>query len=410
MKFLDQYKGLRRELYILCFCRLIDNLGSMIGPMLTLILSSKMGMNAKEIAIFTATYTILSLPVDLFGGRLTDKINKKLLINICDISTSIIYIACGLLGLNGYTLLLYLFGSLLQSAEYPAYNSLLADFTTSEDRDRGYSFEYLCTNFGLILAPTVGGFLLKDHVKLLFIINGISQFISIILFDIFVKDMNAVYDGKNIYEQQTNLDSTLKVLRNNKILIAIVVIFAIGGFVYNMFAYLMPLSLDSIHGDNGSIYYGTISTCNCITVLLCTAYITSLFSKITSINKMIIAEILQMIGFALFFVFIDVTFVYYIATIIFTFGEILNTIASSPYLTKRIPINYRGRILSMSDVAYKIVSSIGSIIIGFIYDEMGINYAWTIVIVIGIIIVIAFEAIKKKDKETYPELYKENIA
>ena len=41
-----QYKGLRKELYVLFFGRVMTNLGSMIWPMLTLILN-KTGKNVK---------------------------------------------------------------------------------------------------------------------------------------------------------------------------------------------------------------------------------------------------------------------------------------------------------------------------------------------------------------------------
>ncbi|MCI8582241.1 MAG: hypothetical protein HFH13_03790 [Dorea sp.] len=41
MNLLSQYKGLRRENYILCFGCLVTSMGSMIQPMLTLILSQK---------------------------------------------------------------------------------------------------------------------------------------------------------------------------------------------------------------------------------------------------------------------------------------------------------------------------------------------------------------------------------
>ena len=39
---LEQYRGLRKENYVLAFGRLVTGLGSMIWPMMTLILSQKM--------------------------------------------------------------------------------------------------------------------------------------------------------------------------------------------------------------------------------------------------------------------------------------------------------------------------------------------------------------------------------
>lgn len=47
---LSQYRGLRKELYILFIGRIMTNMGSMIWPMFTLILNRKLGLNATVIA------------------------------------------------------------------------------------------------------------------------------------------------------------------------------------------------------------------------------------------------------------------------------------------------------------------------------------------------------------------------
>lgn len=55
-----QYRGLRRELYILFWGKAATNMGAMIWPMLTLILSNKLGMNAQEIAKITIAMGVYS--------------------------------------------------------------------------------------------------------------------------------------------------------------------------------------------------------------------------------------------------------------------------------------------------------------------------------------------------------------
>ena len=52
MKLFDQYRGLRKEIYILFFGRVVTNLGSMIWPVMTMILSQKLGLSASEISYF----------------------------------------------------------------------------------------------------------------------------------------------------------------------------------------------------------------------------------------------------------------------------------------------------------------------------------------------------------------------
>ena len=62
-----QYGGLRRELYVLFWGKAATNMGAMIWPMLTLILSNKLGMEAKEIAAVTISLGVIQFPVNLIG-------------------------------------------------------------------------------------------------------------------------------------------------------------------------------------------------------------------------------------------------------------------------------------------------------------------------------------------------------
>ena len=75
---ISQYKGLRRENYILCFGRLVTAMGAMVRPMLTMILSQKLGMNAVQVAWVTALMGILSIPANLVGGKMADRFSKKM--------------------------------------------------------------------------------------------------------------------------------------------------------------------------------------------------------------------------------------------------------------------------------------------------------------------------------------------
>ena len=76
-KMFGQYRGLRRELYVLFWGKAATNMGAMIWPMLTLILSNKLGMDAGEIAKITISMGIVQFTVYLIGGKLADHCNKK---------------------------------------------------------------------------------------------------------------------------------------------------------------------------------------------------------------------------------------------------------------------------------------------------------------------------------------------
>ena len=73
--------------------------------------------------------------------------------------------------------------------ENPSYDALVADLSSSNDRERAYSLIYLGLNLGLILAPTIGGMLFENYLNLAFVIDGLTTLSSTILIFLFIKDI-----------------------------------------------------------------------------------------------------------------------------------------------------------------------------------------------------------------------------
>ncbi len=94
MKLIDQYRGLRKEIYILVFGRMVTALGSMVWPVMTMILSRKMGLSASEISLYFVATSLISLPTNLIGGKLADHVNRKWLIVVCDGISIICFLIC----------------------------------------------------------------------------------------------------------------------------------------------------------------------------------------------------------------------------------------------------------------------------------------------------------------------------
>ncbi|MBQ2528503.1 MAG: MFS transporter, partial [Spirochaetales bacterium] len=155
----SQYKGLRKELYILFIGRIMTNMGAMIWPMFTLILNRKLGLNATVIAACVVIFSLVNLPVSLIGGKLADKLNKKNIIVVCDLVSIASFIYCAIVPVTITSIAIFAVASLFQTIEWPSYDALVADFSTSGDRERAYSLSYLGTNLGLVLSPTLAGFL-----------------------------------------------------------------------------------------------------------------------------------------------------------------------------------------------------------------------------------------------------------
>ncbi len=403
----SQYKGLRKELYILFIGRIMTNMGAMIWPMFTLILNRKLGLNATVIAACMVIFSLVNLPVSLIGGKLADKLNKKNIIVVCDLVSIASFIYCAIVPVTITSIAIFAVASLFQTIEWPSYDALVADFSTSKDRERAYSLSYLGTNLGLVLSPTLAGFLFENHLNLAFLINGISIALSTILIFFRIRDVHRETDDSPASGYEADLDSKVSALSyigHSRVVLLFIIAAALSNGVYSMYSYLMPLDMGITYAERGSVLFGSMSSTNCIVVVTCTALITRLFRKIRESGKMLIGESLILAGYLLFLLFIRQPIMCFVAITVFTFGEIFNTLSSSPFLTRRIPASHRGRIIAVMNVVCGLSSSAIQLAVGWIYDKAGSPTAWTTVIGIGIAEILIVAVMAAFDRKDYPGL------
>ena len=191
-KHFSMYSHLPKEIYVLAFGKVMTSMGALIWPMLTLIMSEKLGLNGQTIGLYMMIFSLFMGPFYLLGGKLADKYNKKHIIVTFDLIGNSLYFVCAALPMSMTTLYLLAIASLFQAMEQPAYDALIADLTTYRDRERAYSLNYLSMNLGLVLAPTIGGILFNHYLSLSFFINGVADITSTLMLLIFIKNVKAV--------------------------------------------------------------------------------------------------------------------------------------------------------------------------------------------------------------------------
>lgn len=405
-QYFSMYKGLKKEIYVLAFGRVMTSMGSLVWPMFTLILKNKLGFDATSIGMYMMIMSLIMIPCNLLGGKLADHFNKKHIIVFFDFISVFGYILCGLLPLSIFTILVFALASIFQQMEAPSYDSLIADLTNSNDREKAYSLSYLSMNLGLVLAPTIGGILFNNYLNLAFVINGLSILSSTLLIFFFVKDIKIKNDSSHINQyEQSEKGSLYHVMTKRKLLIFYFLLASISGIIYAQFNFLIPLHLEAIFLSEGAFYFGILTSVNALVVILGTPQITRLFSKWNDVDCLILGNFLEVISLGLYVFIFDQFYLCIISMIFFTFGEILCTISSTPYLTKRIPDTHRGRILSIQGITYMIIGSIGNMAIGKLVDMFNITFVWWVVLIVGILSLIGYAIYRKFDYIKYKLLY-----
>lgn len=406
-KHFSMYAHLPKEIYVLAFGKIMTSMGALIWPMLTLIMSEKLGLNGQTIGLYMMLFSLVMGPFYLLGGKLADKYNKKHIIVTFDLIGNSLYFVCAALPMSMTTLYLLAIASLFQSMEQPAYDALIADLTTYRDRERAYSLNYLSMNLGLVLAPTIGGMLFNDYLSLSFFINGLADISSTLMLLIFIKNVKITdRDHKSMNEyEKGETGSIFKVFSERKLFFLLFVISGIAALIYNQFNFLMPLHMEEAFRGSGAFKFGILTSINAVVVVIGTPILTRKFSGVIDIRIMYLGQLLESLGLA-FFIFVNHHFETAVAgIIIFTTGEIFGSISKTPYLTKRIPETHRGRVLSITTSCAGLIGVLSNYVIGTFIDYYTFRTVWIIIAVIGLFVMSLYSIYLRLDRKAYPGLY-----
>lgn len=403
----NQYRGLSRSAYVIFFARMITNMGAFIWPMLTLILSQKLGYDNQSIAFYTVGVMLLYIPAQLLGGRLADKFDNKKLIIIFDLISVALFIACGFVGINNTMLYLFIAAGLFASMEGPSFEALVAKSTKPKERDRVMSLHYFGMNLGLVLGASVGGFLFKDHLSLAFIIDGLTTLTSTLLIIAFVEVIDVEQleaHEKNEYETVREGLSVIDYFKSNPTILMYIIISIFGAFVYNQWTYLIPIHLGALYGEDSGVLVGFLTSTNAMIVVLFTPLLTYVVRKLFELGKIVIGTALITISYLLL-AFSDLLPMFFIMIFFFTLGEIINSIGGAPFVSRRVPDSHRGRIGSIMGLASLVGMLLGRVVVGFLLDKIGHTSIYLLTTLISAVNVAIVYKTRQMDKHSYPLLY-----
>ncbi|WP_156456497.1 MFS transporter [Abyssisolibacter fermentans] len=400
-KLLKPYTGLPKEVYVIFISRIINAMGVFIFPLLTLILTKKIGMSEDTTGEWIAVFGIIFMPAGLLGGKLTDTIGRKKIIIIFDSLGALSYLLCGFVEPSMTTVYLIALASVFMGIAQPAHDALIADVTTPENREGAYSLTYLGFNMGFALGPAIGGLLFENHLNLLFIGDALTAMIAtglILIFvnDTFEKSKNEKIGKERKLEQHVE-GSVIKVLFSRPILIIFSMIMFGYAFVYSQWSFLMPLHTEANFTNEGAKLFGYIASFNGVIVMIFTAVVTAMLDKVKNIRKVVYGGLLYAIGLGLLG-FYSAKAGFFIAVFIFTIGEIIVTISSTPFIVNHTPASHRGRVSAILPFIIGSGNVLGPVIIGKALNIITIATAWRYIGLIMLIYAMLMFLLEKNEK------------
>lgn len=419
MKLITQYRGLKKEIYILFVGQLVTSMGSYVWPMLTFFLTAKLGLSDSLTTLLFAISTLLTLPASWAGGKLADRFSRKNVIICFDLLTVTFYILAAIMPIGYNTAVIIFIAGLFQTLEGPAYDALSADFSSSEQRERAYSLSYLGFNLGFILGASISGILFREHIRLAFLLNASAILISTLLIVFFIHMRNAITNSEESLEEsyteyEMPIDSKASVFQIFKPRMVILFMMIMFRFVWmpsHLSGILLPLQLKTGLGEYGATLYGYLNSVNGIVVVIFTPIFSILLKKLTEIPKTALGLLLFLAGCFLFSIGNSKPLLF-IGMIIFTMGEVVSVLGGNPYTSRRVPASHRGRVGGFASIFGTVFAAISELAVSLLLRLTESNYKllWNILLIVGVCVFVLFIPVYRKDKKTFPLLYqKESI-
>lgn len=373
-----KYLTLPKEVWILSLGTLINNIGNVTSPFLTLIISIHLGYSAEITGLLLALKTIISVIGVSVGGVLTDRIGRKKVIVLFGTVAVIGYMACAFSSsLPTRVIGLLAIVTFFQSCMDPASVALMMDVVETDRQRDAFSLQYIGINIGFAIGPLLAAILYKNALGYLFMIDGLTLGISVMLTAMFVKER---YHVSKIATKTSMISHVLKNRQLSWFVVSAILIF----IVFFQYSFGLPLQMEQFFGiDAGASLYAILMSANAITVVVATVFIMHAVKKFSYRDTIILGAFFYAIGFGMYG--ISSTWVLaIIATILWSLGEILVSSTVNPYISEMSPPELHGRLSALFPLIRRLAAFISPLAGGWIIGSLGIGALWPLLAITAV--------------------------
>lgn len=388
IEYFHDYRDLPRSIYFIFLSRIINSVGAFVGPLMTLLLTDKIGLSTAEAGAFVTVSTAMFVPASMLGGYLSDRFNRKYTLCLLTLLQALSYLACGFLQMSMTIPYLLLAASFFSSAAQPSSSAMAADLSVKSNRQGAFSLLYLGTNIGFAVGPLIAGFLYKNYLPLLFIGDAVTTIVSIIVIFINVPETRPVYD----IEEEVKLEdceraeegsSLQALLRRPQILIFGIISMFIS-FSNSQVHFSLPLYANELFGsDGGARVFGMLMSTNGIVVVLMTIFIIGNTKRFNTLTNVAMSAVFWAIGLGMLY-YVSSLGMMILSTVLWTIGEILHATNVGVYIANNSPKSHRARFNSLYGIISGAGQAMGPIIMGEYLLYNPIKNVWALTFFIAL--------------------------
>ena len=381
-RYINNFKGFTREIWILAIITFINRAGTMVLPFLSKYLKENLHFSYSEVGWIMVSFGFGSMLGSWLGGKLADKIGFYRVM-IFSLFTS----GIGFLILQFVTsfvgLCIGMFSIMVLADMFrPAMFVSLGAYAKPENRTRALTLVRLAVNLGFAAGPALGGLIIMGMgYKGLFWVDGFTCIIAISIFALLVKEK----EKSSIISDATPGKSEVVSVFKDKIFW----IFLFVSFVTAMIFFQLFTTLPLYHHERFSLtefQTGLLMTLNGLLIFALEMPFVSYFerNKVQKLKIILWGTLLMSLGFYLLLINFWAG-ILIVSMIFISIGEIFAFPFSNVFALSRAPIGHEGRYMALYTMSFSTAHIVSSKMGMEIIGHFGYQWDWIVMGSFGVI-------------------------
>jgi predicted MFS family arabinose efflux permease len=391
-KYIDNFRGFSREIWILTLITFINRAGTMVLPFLSKYLKEDLHFSYSQVGWIMVSFGCGSILGSWLGGKLSDKIGFYKIMIFSLLTSGFAFFGLQFItSFEGLIIAMFLIMTVADMFR-PAMFVSLGAYAKPENRTRALTLVRLAINLGFAAGPAIGGLLIMSvGYKGLFWVDGASCILAILIFWIKVKEKK-----KSKY---TDKEHPGEVLTHSVFKDTPFWIFLTGTLITGILFFQLFTTVPLYHKEQFNLsefQTGLLLTLNGVLVFFLEMPIVSYIEK-NKINKLkVITYGCLAMAISIFLLLVNNWAGILIIMMIFmTFAEMFAFPFSNSFAMSRAPKGHEGRYMAIFTMSYSLAHILSAKTGMEIIDLFSYQTNWFFMGTLGIIGVLLFILTKK---------------
>lgn len=379
-RYINNFKGFSREIWILTLITFINRAGTMVLPFLSKYLKENLHFTYGEVGWIMVSFGFGSMLGSWLGGKLSDKIGFYKVMVFSLFSSGIFFFI--LQYITSFWGLCFGMFSIMTLADMfrPAMFVSLGAYAKPENRTRSLTLVRLAVNLGFAAGPALGGLIIMGiGYQGLFWVDGGSCIVAILIFALLVKEKKK----SSHHDPHATILEAASVFKDR-----IFWIFLFVSFVTAMIFFQLFTTLPLYHSEKfglSEFQTGLLMTLNGLLIFALEMPFVGYFErkKVQKLKIILWGSLIMAASFYLLLINVWAG-ILIITMIMMSIGEIFAFPFSNTFAMSRAPKGHEGRYMALYTMSFSLAHIISSKVGLEIIAQFGYQVNWLVMGTFGV--------------------------